>query len=420
MFAKFISTCLIFSSFILVFASFSLETFATIQCTENLKKELESQIERYQTLANLPSQAENKAKIQKGLSNNKNKTSNLPTEIENKIKNLAQAQIQIEFEKLNLPKTTIESGLSIENIIEKDGKIVGIVIERRIYNYADGDFGSGSNKYDFVLDLQSGNLTLAKYPEFINATEKTAEPDILESKKQEILKQKEINTQNNRGISKEEQIKELKKDKKSEYQNKLEQAKKDLINANCKGVKVRAAGTYSGYNTARYASYYAYSKPSNFNYYDGADCTNFASQSVFNGGLNFDFGYYFLDSSWYSGKNINGQFDSISVSKSWRSVESFMNHMYWNENTGSWLEFDNSGYSIFDPLQTGDLLFADWYRDGIWDHSMIITGWDYIGGHWEPRLSYHTTDAADKSFADVKSGYSNPKFRGLHILTPVW
>ncbi len=92
--------------------------------------------------------------------------------------------------------------------------------------------------------------------------------------------------------------------------------------------------------------------------------------------------------------------------------------MYWYENTGTYLEFDSMGYSIFDPLQIGDLLFADWEIDGTWDHSMIITGWDNINGHWEPRLSYHSDNKDNIPFSQVKSAY-NYKFKGLHILTPV-
>lgn len=65
------------------------------------------------------------------------------------------------------------------------------------------------------------------------------------------------------------------------------------------------------------------------------------------------------------------------------------------------------------------LLFADWNRDGTWDHSMIITDWDWINGHWEPRLSYHSDNKDNIPFSQVKSAY-NYKFKGLHILAPVW
>ena len=64
------------------------------------------------------------------------------------------------------------------------------------------------------------------------------------------------------------------------------------------------------------------------------------------------------------------------------------------------------------------LLFADWNRDGTWDHAMIITGWDNINRHWEPRLSYHSEDRNNIPFAQIRSG--NPMFKGLQILTPVW
>lgn len=48
---------------------------------------------------------------------------------------------------------------------------------------------------------------------------------------------------------------------------------------------------------------------------------------------------------------------------------------------------------------------------------LITTCWDNINGHWEPKLTYHTTNSLNKTFADVKSGYSNPKFKGLRIFS---
>lgn len=411
MFSRIISTGLILSSLSLVFASFGVETIASIQCTQNLKKELESQIDRYQTLASLPSPQENKAKIQSDLNQIKTQRNKiLETDLEDKIKSLAKTQIQSEFAKLNLPKTSIDSALSVENTAEKEGKIGGIISEKRIYNYADGEFGAGSSSYDFVYDSKTESLNLVKKPEFINAAEKTLEPDIPEAQKQAILNQKEINTRNNRGISKEEQIKEIKKDKKSEYQSKLENFKKDLINANCSGVRAKAAGVYNGSDASAYAQLYHNSGPYGFHYYEGGDCTNFASQSVYYGGIDMDYGYSEDSAYWYSKQLAPYIHD---VARSWRVVGNMMDHMYYYENTGYWLDFDSSGYQIFNPLQTGDLLYADWNRDGIWDHSMIITGWDWINGHWEPKLSYHTTDRLNIPFAQLRGG--NPRFRGLQI-----
>ena len=71
----------------------------------------------------------------------------------------------------------------------------------------------------------------------------------------------------------------------------------------------------------------------------------------------------------------------------------------------------------FDPLLLENLLFADWERDGTWDHSMIITGWDLIDGHWEPRLTYHSNNQENIAFSQIRSG--NPKFKGLQFFSPV-
>lgn len=415
-FSKFISTLLIISSFTILISSFGIESFAQIKCTENLKNEIQSQIDRFTVLSDLPSPEESKILTKNRLENFKNKSKftkkyKFADEI-NKIKELTTAKIQENSQNLN---GTIDFGLDFETISNIDGVFSGVVLEERMYNYNDGDFGSEKNKYDFVYNSQNGELSLNKKPEFTNATEKSTEPNITESKKQEILKQKEINMKNEAKVDKISQIKEMKKDRKNEYKNQLEQAKKDLINANCKGLKVRAAGNYNGYSAASYARTYAYTTAPGFYKYN-YDCTNFASQSVNYGGLKMDdVGDSETISTWYFKQPYPYWFD---VSRSWRVVGAFMGHMYWYENTGTYLEFDSGGYSIFDPLQTGDLLFADWERDGIWDHSMIITGWDSINGHWEPRLSYHTSDTDNKPFAQIRNG--NPMFKGLHILTPVW
>ncbi len=169
--------------------------------------------------------------------------------------------------------------------------------KKKCIDYTDGGFGTGQDKYDFIYNSKNGEFSLNKKPEFINSTEKTPEPNITESKKQEILKQKEINTKNEPKMDKISQIKEMKKDRRNEYKVQLEQSKKDLINANCKGLKVRAAGSYNGYNTANYARTYYNSQVSGFPYYFGNDCTNFASQSVYYGCLNMDNELYYQDSA---------------------------------------------------------------------------------------------------------------------------
>ena len=417
-FSKIISTFLVASSFIILISGFGIESFAQTKCTENLKNEIQSQIDRFTMLSTLPSPEESKILTKNRLENFKEKSKfskidKFALEIQ-QVKELATTKIQEDSQKLSNVK--VDFGLDLETISNINGIFSGIIVEEKMYNYTDEGFGAGQDKYDFIYNSKNGEFNLNKKPEFINSTEKTPEPNITESKKQEILKQKEINTKNEPKVDKISQIKEMKKDRRNEYKVQLEQSKKDLVNANCKGLKVRAVGNYDGYSAAAYASFYSNSRVSGFaNYYDN-DCTNFASQSVYYGGLKMDdVGDSETISTWYSKQPYPFWFD---VSRSWRVVGAFMGHIYWYENTGTYLEFDSIGYSIFDPLQTGDLLFADWTRDGTWDHAMIITGWDNINGHWEPRLSYHSEDRNNIPFAQIRSG--NPMFKGLHILAPVW
>jgi hypothetical protein len=209
-----------------------------------------------------------------------------------------------------------------------------------------------------------------------------------------------------------------------QFKKDLDKSKKNLT---CGGIRAKATnGIYSGATAANYAKAH-YSNPnSSFAYYPN-DCTNFASQNVLHGGIQMDGRYtrtdwsqVDLDSSWYSSKWENLFFNSISVSKSFRHVGTFMSHMYSYERTSYWYDFRfDGGYAMFDWLGTGDLLFIDNEGDGTFDHATTITGWEFVNGHWEPLLTYHSNNTLNGKFAKFKNAYPNGVFKGIHMYSPV-
>jgi hypothetical protein len=138
---------------------------------------------------------------------------------------------------------------------------------------------------------------------------------------------------------------------------------------------------------------------------------------MYAGGIKMDGGSVAFtneDWAWYSYKQPWGSFDTLSVSRTFRHVDSFRRHMYHYENTSFYHEF-NGNYRLFDFLQSGDLLFMDFNNDGTFDHAMTITMRDKINGHWEPRLTMHTVNVADRPFAEILRANPNARYQGLQV-----
>ncbi len=134
-FSKIISTFLVVSSFIILISGFGIESFAQIQCTENLKNEIQSQIDRFTILSALPSPEESKVLTKNRLENFKEKTKftkkdKFADEI-NKIKELATTKIQENSQKLSNVK--IDFALDLESISNINGIFSGIIVEEKMY-----------------------------------------------------------------------------------------------------------------------------------------------------------------------------------------------------------------------------------------------------------------------------------------------
>lgn len=88
---------------------------------------------------------------------------------------------------------------------------------------------------------------------------------------------------------------------------------------------------------------------------------------------------------------------------------------------------NHNQYLQFGTLQTGDLIFVDWEGTGNYGHVYIITSWEVINGHWEPRISGHSTNRNNISWQEMLSyaqaqgkNINNINFKGLGFYNYVW
>ena len=409
MFKKIIPIILV--STIIITTSISSEIITYASCTSQNKSQLEDEIKLVDQMLELKTPEEIREKniqdLQKIKKNDKNSeiTKNLIAKIKSANKN--------NFENTN---TAIEY-LKFENL---GNKVEGTFDFHTLFLYSDNTSGRSVDKYNFTFYKNNQEINVTLIPDIFRENNSPITAlQITEKEKKDIeIKKSKLPKQNTKTI---ESVQNEAKISSKEHFSKIKQYLENQYK--CFGLQAKAAsgGNYNGYAARNYALQYAVNYNSNyFNYHSsGGDCTNFTSQALFAGGISKDYGnnnsndmdwYFHWNYPWYGGQNP-------VASTTWIRVIDQMTHMYYRENTGYWLEFDNSGYSIFDPLQTGDLLYADWTRDGTWDHSMIITGWDWIGGHWEPRLTYHSNNQENIAFSQIRDG--NPKFKGLQFFSPV-
>lgn len=151
-----------------------------------------------------------------------------------------------------------------------------------------------------------------------------------------------------------------------------------------------AAATVSLNRTAivNYAYKYAKSYNGTYKSYDGqqagGDCTNFVSQAMRAGGWTDVAGFYTLNYVWW----FTSKWNIPSQSHTWI-------------NAHLWFTFTSArpratlARNVRD-LVPGDVLQADWDRDGRIDHSMIVTKKDSYGNIY---LTYHSTNTVDKVFS---------------------
>lgn len=129
----------------------------------------------------------------------------------------------------------------------------------------------------------------------------------------------------------------------------------------------------------------------------GGDCTNFASQALYNGNWTTVSGFYQLDTAWWY--NIATQ------------TYTWVNAHKWNTFTRN---RPRATFAIYvSDLIPGDILQADWEKDGIIDHTMIVTKKDNNGTLY---LTYHTNNTVDRPFWDLYNKSPNANWYALHLM----
>jgi hypothetical protein len=159
-------------------------------------------------------------------------------------------------------------------------------------------------------------------------------------------------------------------------------------------IATRAAN--AGYNYGKMISYAnKYWKNDNDDYrVYGSDCTNFISQAMLAGGWNTTAGSF--SSRKDNKKWFYGTF-ATTTSYTWAGAENW----YWFAVKHS--KRTKSLNSVW-KLLASDVLQADWKRDGVIDHTMIVTK---RGSDGEIYLTYHTPSKHNVKLSTILAKYPN-------------
>lgn len=166
-----------------------------------------------------------------------------------------------------------------------------------------------------------------------------------------------------------------------------------------------SAGTYNREAAKNYALKYALS-PNWLEYRTfGADCTNFVSQSLYAGGWSEIKSGSYLDNAWYYDFGYGAGY-----SNTWAVAHNLYLFMW---KHGERAEFAGLySQKPYNGLKIGDVIQADWEKDGKVDHSLFVTGY---GSNGDLLISGHTNPLKDESFEAIIKRNSNARFIGWHI-----
>jgi len=164
------------------------------------------------------------------------------------------------------------------------------------------------------------------------------------------------------------------------------------------------AGTYNREAAANYALKYAYT-PNWWEYrtFD-ADCTNFVSQSLYAGGWTEVKSGSYLDNAWYYDFGYGRGY-----SNTWAVAHNLYLFMVRYGGRAAYVPISKQPFT---GLQRGDVVQADWEKDGRMDHSLFVTGY---GRNGDLLVSGHTNNIKDKSLATIMAENPNARFFGWHI-----
>ncbi|MEH1055995.1 amidase domain-containing protein [Micromonospora sp. CPCC 206171] len=117
----------------------------------------------------------------------------------------------------------------------------------------------------------------------------------------------------------------------------------------------------------------------------GGDCTNFISQIMRYGGWTFDYGWYKYSWNWW--------YNSLNQTYTWAGAENWSQFAPRRTNSLS-----NVWY-----MSLADVLQMDFNRDGIMDHTMLVT----YRSSSNIYLTYHSSDHKNRPLTDILSSYTS-------------
>ena len=151
------------------------------------------------------------------------------------------------------------------------------------------------------------------------------------------------------------------------------------------------------------------------------NCTNFANQVLLAGITKKTDaqGIYDLSSD-YEDKGFGGYsewyFDKDKPSHTWKGANELHEYVKNQVRLGGKYEgwyFEkvthdtHTKFMDYQKVKRGDIIFADWKGDGIFDHTMVVTNiqwWRY--GYDEIRVTYQSNDTKDRGLGDINEEYN--------------
>lgn len=152
--------------------------------------------------------------------------------------------------------------------------------------------------------------------------------------------------------------------------------------------------TYNRAAAAAYADRYWNHYNPTYAHFDGVDCANFGSQTMFAGGFPTRGAGY--SSGWWYDKHFTNSPADDTWSHSWIAVPFQM--AFWDTCYTDWA-------TSISGLTKGDFVYYDWTGDGSWDHVAEVVGVDTSG---QRLVDAHTTN---RYHANWRMGSSATHYR---------
>jgi hypothetical protein len=162
--------------------------------------------------------------------------------------------------------------------------------------------------------------------------------------------------------------------------------------------------TYKRAAAAAYADRYWNKYNPTYAHFNGVDCANFASQTMFAGGFPTQGARY--GSGWWYDKKFTSMPADDTWSHSWIAVPYQM--AFWNTRYTDWA-------TSIAGLNKGDFVYYDWTGDGSWDHAAEVVGVDASG---QRLVDAHTTNRyhANWRMGSSATHYRFARVRATYIL----